>query len=103
MLAKFWDISTFKLDSDDLNVCVTALLKKSKDDNASTRDIKRRQRKNKDQLGVLENEFKKNTEWQRDFIRNISKKLGLRECQVYKWHWDQRKKVGLPVMKYSNE
>lgn len=103
LLARFWDISQYKLEYDDLNLCVGALLKKSKEDNAAARDIKRRQRKNKEQLGVLENEFKKNTEWSRAFIANISKKLGLRECQVYKWHWDQRKKVGLPVMRYANE
>ena len=48
LLAKFWDISDFKLDSDNLNECVEALLKKTKDDNASARDIKRRQRKNKE-------------------------------------------------------
>jgi hypothetical protein len=63
-----------------LNECVEALLKKTKDDNASARDIKRRQRKNKEQLGILENEFNKNTEWERDFILNIAKKLGLRVC-----------------------
>jgi hypothetical protein len=80
LLAKFWDISDFKLDSADLNECVEALLKKTKDDNALARDIKRRQRKNKEQLGILENEFKKNTEWERDFILNIAKKLGLRVC-----------------------
>ena len=80
LLAKFWDISDFKLDSSDLNVCVEALLKKTKDDNALARDIKRRQRKNKEQLGILENEFNKNTEWERDFILNIAKKLGLRVC-----------------------
>jgi Homeodomain len=102
LLAKFWDISTYKLEYDDLNDCVAALLKKAKDDNSSSRDIKRRQRKNKDQLGILENEFFKNPDWQREFIRNISHKLGLRECQVYKWHWDQRKKAGLPVQRYTN-
>lgn len=80
LLAKFWDISDFKLDSTDLNECVEALLKKAKDENALTRDIKRRQRKNKEQLGILENEFNKNTEWERDFIHNIAKKLGLRVC-----------------------
>jgi Homeodomain len=80
LLAKFWDISMFKLDSADLNECVEALLKKAKDDNAAARDIKRRQRKNKEQLGILENEFRKNTEWERDFILNIAKKLGLRVC-----------------------
>jgi hypothetical protein len=77
-----------------LNECVSALLKKSKGD-GNGRDIKRRQRKNKDQIKVLENEYKKNPDWSREYIKRTSQKLGLRECQVYKWHWDQRKKDGL--------
>ena len=52
---------------------------------------------------MLEAEFRRNPDWQRDYIKNISRNLGLRECQVYKWHWDQRKKCGLPVMKYETE
>jgi len=76
------------LDYDDLNDCVSALLKKSKDEQGSGRDIKRRQRKNKDQIKLLENEYKKNPNWSRDYIKKVSNKLGLRECQVYKWHWD---------------
>ena len=100
LLARFFDINSYKLEFEDLNDCVAALLKKSKDESSANRDIKRRQRKNKEQLGILEAEFRRNPDWQRNFIRNISKNLGLRECQVYKWHWDQRKKCGLPVMKY---
>jgi Homeodomain len=80
---------------------VASLLRKAKDDNNTGRDIKRRQRKNKDQLGVLDNEFKKNPDWSREYIRRISTRLGLRECQVYKWHWDQRKKEGLEVANYD--
>ena len=51
---------------------MSALLKKAKDENALGRDIKRRQRKNKDQLKILENEFLKNPDWSRDFIHRIS-------------------------------
>lgn len=79
---------------------MAALLKKAKDENAAGRDIKRRQRKNKEQLKILENEFLKNPDWSREFIRRISNRLGLRECQVYKWHWDQRKKEGMSVATY---
>lgn len=89
------DIRHLSLDFEDLNDCVAALLKKSKDENGSSRDIKRRQRKNKDQIKMLEIEFKKNNNWTREYIKKISQRLGLRECQVYKWHWDQRKKEGL--------
>lgn len=42
------DLSNFKLDSDNLNDCVAALLKKTKEDAQGERDIKRRQRKNKE-------------------------------------------------------
>ena len=96
-----FDIANFKLEYTDLNECVSALLKKAKDENIAGRDIKRRQRKNKDQLKQLENEFLKNPDWSREFIRRISQRLQLRECQVYKWHWDQRKKEGLSVDNYS--
>lgn len=82
------DLKNFKLDYDDLNLCVEALLKKTKEDAQGERDIKRRQRKNKDQLKILENEYLKNPDWTREYIKLISQKLGLRECQVYKWHWD---------------
>jgi hypothetical protein len=68
-----------ELDYDDLNDCVEALLKKSKGDSANNRDVKRRQRKNKDQVKILENEYKKNPNWTRDFIKRISDELGLRE------------------------
>jgi len=60
------------LDFDDLNDCVSALLKKPKGENGSGREVKRRQRKNKDQIGVLFSEFYKNPHWSRDYIKRIS-------------------------------
>jgi hypothetical protein len=42
------DLKSLSLDFENLNDCVAALLKKSKDECGSGRDIKRRQRKNKD-------------------------------------------------------
>jgi len=41
-------VSFITLEFDNLNDCVAALLKKAKDDPSSGRDVKRRQRKNKD-------------------------------------------------------
>ena len=76
------------MESDDLNKLVSQLLKKSKEEQGPNRDIKKRQRKNNDQVKILENEYEKNPLWTREYIKNISKQLGLRECQVYKWHWD---------------
>jgi hypothetical protein len=94
-------LKSIALDYEDLNECVAALLKKSKDDLGQGRDIKRRQRKNKDQVKALEQEYNKNPNWSRDYIKRISTRLGLRECQVYKWHWDQRKKDGLEEYSFA--
>lgn len=71
-LALNFDVKQLSLDFDDLNDCVAALLKKSKDENGSGRDIKRRQRKNKEQIKMLEVEFKKCNNWSRDYIKKIS-------------------------------
>ena len=79
----------------DLNEQVEALLKKPRCEIGNEREIKRRQRKNKDQLKVLDIEFQKNPHWDREYIRVMAQKLGLRECQIYKWHWDQIKKHGI--------
>jgi len=77
---------------ENLNDCVASLLKKSKEEQGFGRDIKKRQRKNKDQLKQLEQEYMKCPNWNRDYIKKVAQKLSLRECQVYKWHWDQKKK-----------
>ena len=41
-------VKNYELSFDNLNDCVASLLKKAKGENGSSRDIKRRQRKNKD-------------------------------------------------------
>jgi len=51
-----------------------------------------RVKKNKDQIKVLENEYLKFQDWSREYMKYLADKLGLRESQVYKWHWDQKKK-----------
>lgn len=38
------------------------------------------------------NEYNKNSNWSKSFIKELAKKLGLTSTQVYKWNWDQRKK-----------
>lgn len=98
-----YDVSNYRLARDaDLNEVVSTLLKKPKDDNSIGRDVRRRQRKNADQLKILENEYLKDPDWDRNFILRISGKLGLTVCQVYKWHWDQRKKEGLEQGTYHS-
>jgi hypothetical protein len=59
------------LDYDDLNECVAALVRKPKDD-GTNKEVKRRQRKNKDQLKQLEVEFEKNPNWTREHIKKVS-------------------------------
>jgi hypothetical protein len=55
-------------------------------------DEERRRRKNKDQVKILQNEYKKNPAWTRAYMKDLAKKTGLKPSQVYKWNWDQKKK-----------
>jgi hypothetical protein len=71
---------------------VTTLLKKSKEEMGVPTEKRNRMRKNKQQLKILENEYEKDPNWTRERVIHLSATLGLRECQVYKWHWDQTKK-----------
>ena len=98
-LEKELNIGSFDLTFDDLNEVVESLLKKSKGENGASKDIKRRQRKDPEQVKIMENEYQKNPNWTREFTKNLAKQLGLRESQVYKWHWDMRKKDGLELPK----
>ena len=53
----------------------------------------KRNRKTKDQILALKHGFTGNP-LSKERIRELSKKTGLTEDQVYKWDWDQRKKNG---------
>ena len=55
--------------------------------------IKKRQRKSFDQLHILAQEFSNCLDWDKDSISKLAKKTGLSEAQIYKWSWDQKKKV----------
>lgn len=54
----------------------------------------KRVRKSKSQIDALHKEYMINSEWQNEQITDIAKKLNLRKKQVYKWYWDQKRKVG---------
>eukprot|EP00826_Nyctotherus_ovalis_P058948 TRINITY_DN8155_c0_g1_i1.p1 TRINITY_DN8155_c0_g1~~TRINITY_DN8155_c0_g1_i1.p1 ORF type:complete len:201 (+),score=52.05 TRINITY_DN8155_c0_g1_i1:260-862(+) len=56
------------------------------------RVIRRRKRKNMDQLKLLYNEYKKNPNWNKTTMAEMAQKTGLTEAQVYKWSWDQKRK-----------
>ena len=53
---------------------------------------KRRFRKNLDQIKLLSVFYKENKHWNKNQIKKISEKIGLKENKVYKWLWDQRNK-----------
>ena len=38
-------------------------------------------------------EFKKNPDWTKEQVTMLSAQSGLSESQVYKWAWDQKKKL----------
>lgn len=92
------------LASDDLNECVDALLRKNKvstlnikqvirhNNSSKHKDKKRRLRKNREQHLLLLNMYKNDPNWDKNMIQKLSDELGLKESQIYKWNWDQRKK-----------
>ena len=54
----------------------------------------RRFRMTVQQKMILENEYASNpTNWRTDVVRRLARTLGLNHVKVYKWHYDQRKKL----------
>ncbi len=84
----------------DLNIQVDNLLRKQKIKHAKPipkhysgiRVKRKRFRKNKDQQEILQAAFDEDINWGKDVIKQLSHELGLKEAQIYKWNWDQRKK-----------
>lgn len=56
-------------------------------------DFRKRKRKNNIQLKILKSEFSKGDSWNKEKISHVSQITGLSESQVYKWCWDQKKKI----------
>ncbi|CAG9327157.1 unnamed protein product [Blepharisma stoltei] len=54
---------------------------------------RKRKRKTNDQILLLQREFENNPEWNKDSLARLTKLTGLTEAQVYKWGWDQKKKI----------
>lgn len=46
-----------------------------------------------DQLRTLQVEFEKTASWGKDLVSYLAHLTGLSEAQVYKWGWDQKKKL----------
>lgn len=55
---------------------------------------KQRQKKSKEQITFLENEFIKNPNWDHQKNIEIALRLNLTVNTVRKWNWDSRKKEG---------
>ncbi len=56
------------------------------------RIIRRRKRKSINQLDSLAAQFDLNPNWCKDTLARLSELTGLKEGQVYKWGWDQKRK-----------
>lgn len=56
-------------------------------------EYRKRKRKNNIQLKILKSEFSKNDNWNKEKITHVAQLTGLSESQVYKWCWDQKKKI----------
>jgi len=56
-------------------------------------DFRKRKRKNNAQLKILKQEFGKGEAWNKEKITLVAQTTGLSESQVYKWCWDQKKKM----------
>ncbi len=65
--------------------------------------IRRRKRKTYEQLQILIKEFQANPEWSKDNMQEVSEKTGLSEAQVYKWGWDQKRKMNDPTHDIHDE
>lgn len=60
---------------------------------SNSEEFRKRKRKNNLQLKILKNEFSKGDCWNKEKISQVAQITGLSESQVYKWCWDQKKKM----------
>jgi len=44
-------------------------------------------------MKILEYEFARDSDWTKERLYELSRKTGLVEGQIYKWGWDQKKKL----------
>ena len=106
-----YDSSSIKFNQRDVNELLDMISKPNTDMNAFLSEVltsgptdpmvKRKRaisnkvkgkriRKTKEQLEVLTQEYKNNSDWTSEDINEISSRLNLTNKQVYKWFWDQR-------------
>ena len=51
----------------------------------------------KDQIAILEREFQMNSDWDREFQKELGDRLGFPQVKIYKWHYDRKMKARLGV------
>lgn len=90
--------------SGDLNIFVEKLLNSTaadylKDQGIEVDDktmqmlsINKRKRKTKNQIELLEAEYQRNPDWDKQFMQVLAHKLNMSPAAIYKWHWDQNHK-----------
>ena len=103
------EIETFQsdinaLDSDDLNKEVERIINSKPieslleegiliDDNVIAElSVNKRRRKTKEQIKLLMEEYSRFQNWDKQDMDEIAGRLHMSFAQVYKWHWDQKKK-----------
>lgn len=57
------------------------------------RSSKTRRRKTADEINLLERAFAKDPEWTEKTVTFVVENTGLDSTQIYKWGWDQKKKI----------
>lgn len=81
---------SFQKDLDGLDDLLIDDVIINKPKRLSNNPSKKRQRKTKKQMDVLESYFAKSVDWSNATIDEIAQKTGLKSKQVSKWLWDQR-------------
>ena len=77
-----------KSSSTELSVSNSESKNESSSDNSLESEEERRKRKNKEQVQILKNEYQKNSNWTRAYMKELGQRVGLKPSQVYKWNWD---------------
>ena len=63
------------------------------DEDGNDLKVKKRRRKSGEQIKMLIREFERNPNWTKETLTGVSRRTGLSEAQVYKWGWDQKRKL----------
>ena len=99
------DLSIPDFDEIDLNEEVTRLLESKPmqglleegicldEETVAQMQLNKRKRKSKGQIDALIAAFDENPDWDKEEMTRLSMTLGISFSQVYKWHWDQKRKV----------